>query len=229
MYIILPSSAKHAYAPETWETWEGWEGWEQNSTFRSSLNTPGACQEWLGIVWRVCASSCQELRVPGRVRSNTPLQEQSQGSWSDWKWHGVGRVRLWIDLTSLYISNLFTICDINEHSWFIILFVIINCSSCHSDVVIMILCCQLKIPPTCTVKSKYVQISLYVEDFLGWFFIPPFGNPPFRRIIFEMMGAKSKSSLCEDFFWDGGGSMCTQVKIPPPWGLFFEMANGSAS
>src|SRR5258708_4031683 len=56
------------------------EGWEQNSTFRSSLNTPGACQEWLGIVWRVCASSCQELRVPGRVRSNWPLQEQSQGS-----------------------------------------------------------------------------------------------------------------------------------------------------
>src|SRR6266436_6289732 len=48
------------------------EGWEQNSTFRSSLNTPGACQEWLGIVWRVCASSCQELRVPGRVRSNWP-------------------------------------------------------------------------------------------------------------------------------------------------------------
>src|SRR5258708_39773595 len=56
------------------------EGWEKNSTFRSSLNTPGACQEWLGIVWRVCASSCPELRVPGRVRSNWPLQEQSQGS-----------------------------------------------------------------------------------------------------------------------------------------------------
>src|SRR5258708_31312989 len=56
------------------------EGWEQNSTFRSSLNTPGACQEWLGIVWRVCASSCQELKVPGRVRSNWPLQHQIQGS-----------------------------------------------------------------------------------------------------------------------------------------------------
>src|SRR5258706_4462632 len=70
------------------------EVWEQNSTFRSSLNTPGACQEWLGIVWRVCASSCQELRVPARVRSNWPLQEQSQGSLSDWEWHGVGRVKL---------------------------------------------------------------------------------------------------------------------------------------
>src|SRR5260221_12368054 len=56
------------------------ECWEQNSTFRSSLNTPGACQEWLGIVWRGCASSCQELRVAGRVRSNWPLQERCQGS-----------------------------------------------------------------------------------------------------------------------------------------------------
>src|SRR5258708_8832683 len=56
------------------------EGWEQNSTFRSSLNTPGACQEWLGIVWRVCASSCQELRVAGRARSNLPLHDQSQAS-----------------------------------------------------------------------------------------------------------------------------------------------------
>src|SRR6266481_478832 len=70
------------------------EGWEKNSTFRSSLNTPGACQEWLGIVWRVCASSCQELRVPGRVRSNWPLQEQSQGSGRYWEWHGEGRVKL---------------------------------------------------------------------------------------------------------------------------------------
>ena len=41
------------------------------------------------------------------------------------------------------------------------------------------------------------------------------------------MEPKSKSSLCEDFLWDDGGSMCTQVKIPPPWGLFFETANAS--
>ena len=95
------TSAKHAYAPETWETWEKTGGWEQNSTFRSSLSTPGVCQEWLGIVWRV-ALSCQELRVPGRVGSNWPLKEQSQASWSDWEWHRVGRVKLWINLTSLY-------------------------------------------------------------------------------------------------------------------------------
>src|SRR5258708_23226558 len=48
------------------------EGWEKNSTFRSSLNTPGACQEWLGIVWRVCASSChnKHMTPPQRRRDN---------------------------------------------------------------------------------------------------------------------------------------------------------------
>ncbi len=62
------------------------EGWEQNSTFKSSLNTPGACQEWLGIVWRVCASSCQELReclggsgVIGPSRSRAKALETGNG------------------------------------------------------------------------------------------------------------------------------------------------------
>src|SRR5260221_7114312 len=31
------------------------------------------------------------------------------------------------------------------------------------------------------------------EDFLDRIFIPPFGNPPFRRIIFEMMGGMQVS------------------------------------